>query len=155
MGGEISKVSTQTDKEKMDRFLDQYDVMNENLFNVLDASLYKKKNVIPSTTGHISAVLMKRYVFKFEDESSRFLEVLKMRKSMSVHNLPKLYDFFMRVDNGYCQVFYTYHVAFEFINFNLEKELALRSRNTDSSKVAYCYIVLYGKRNLVHTSLLS
>lgn len=145
MGGEVSKDASEVDREKMDQFLSQYEPLNENLFNVLDATLYKKRNVMPSTSGHVPSVLMKRYVFKFQDESTRFAEVLRMRKTMPVHFLPKLYDYFMRVDNGYCQIFYTYHVAFEFINFNLEKELALRSRNPIANKVSPSDAVLHGE----------
>lgn len=139
MGGEISKDSTELDKEKMEQFLSQYEPLQENLFNVLDGTLYKKKHVMPSTSGHVPSILMKRYVFKFQDESTRFAEVLRMRKGMPVQFLPKLVDYFMKIDNGYCQIFYTFHVAFEFINFNLEKELALRSRNSSGNKVKILY----------------
>lgn len=137
MGGELTKEAAELDREKMDQFLSQYEPWNENLFNVIDGTLYKKKYVMPSTSGHVNSVLMKRYVFKLQDESTRFAEVLKMRKSMPVQYLPKLYEYFMRIDNGYCQMFYTYHVAFEFISFNLEKVLAQRARNPPENKVAF------------------
>ena len=138
MGNETTKDATELDRQKMDQFLSQYELLNENLFNVLDGTLYKKKNVMPSTSGHVPSILMKRYVFKSQEESTRFSEVLRMRKTMPAQALLKLVDYFMKIDNGYCQIFYTYHVAYEFITFNLEKELALRSRNQGNGKVGHC-----------------
>lgn len=139
MGNDVTKDATELDRQKMDQFLSQYELLNENLFNVLDGTLYKKKNVMPSTSGHVPSILMKRYVFKSQEESTRFAEVLRMRKTMPAQSLLKLMDYFMKIDNGYCQIFYTYHVAYEFITFNLEKELALRSRNQGNGKVRISY----------------
>jgi hypothetical protein len=135
MGQDASRDIAEQDKAKMDRFLAEYEIMNEHMPNILDATLYKKKHAYVTQSGHVPAVLMKRYVFMTEDKSSRFAEDLKMRKGMPVRHLPKLQDYFMRIDNGYCQVFYTFHVAFEFITFNLEKELQLRSKNAQANKV--------------------
>lgn len=150
MGQDASKDALEHDKQKMDRFLMEYEIMNDNLPNVVDYTLYKKKNTFVTSSGHIQAILMKRYVSKSNEESLRFAEVLKMRKSMPVKFLPKLHDYFMRIDNGYCQVFYTYHVGFEFITFNLEKELTVRSKNSGSNRVICFHRGLHGERDLVH-----
>lgn len=129
MGVPSSNTAGVDDATRLESLVSMYDPLSEPLTHVIDFTMYKKKPHIQSAPGQPNQVLVKRYIFRSPEETPRFVELMKTRRSMTPRFIPRLLDFFLKLDNGYCQTFYTYHVVFEYADYNLEKELATRAKN--------------------------
>ena len=171
MGVPSSQEASELDKEKMQQFLNSYVRSNDLLAHIPDGNIYRKPSSSPQGNGlqysqhsqssagsspkkNSSMLLVKRYVFKLESETSTFIELMQVRRRMSNKFLPKLEDYFIRIENGYCQTYFTYHVAFEFADYNIEKELNSRLKNPLMSRVRNSLTVVFQReRGLVHALL--
>lgn len=125
MGVPSSQEATREDSEKIQEFFKKYTPETGYIPQIPDSNLYKPSH-LQEVKPHDLIVLTKRYVFRSKEETPRFVEMMRVRKTMPSSYLPRLLDYFMKIDNGYCQTFYTYHVNFEYSKFNLEKELLSR-----------------------------
>ena len=132
MGTPSSHESIEGNKDSLKDFLQHYQAVPDPLPHLTDATIYKK---IDHWIGS-NVILNKRYIFNSKEETPRFVELMNIRKKIkNVRYLPKLIEYYLMVEQGYCQTFYTYNVAYEFAEYNLERELTTRGRNATSSKV--------------------
>ena len=134
MGIPNSQEGSQEDGAKMHKFMSEYEPETGYIPEIPDASMYRPKSQSSNSDPHSRIVLIKRYAFRSKEETPRFLELMRIRKSMPESYLPRMLDSFMKIDNGYCQTFYTYHVAFDFVQHNLEKEIRSRAKSPQESK---------------------
>lgn len=135
MGKSLSKGVLKEDTERMALFLSEYTKLEKATTShlVADADLYKRND------GGNGTIMVKRYQLKGNSSADfdQFHELIRIRKSMSERYLPRLIDYFFRIE-GYCADYFFYYIAFEFSESTLQAELhnrALLPNNSQEQKV--------------------
>ena len=99
MGQPSSRTAGADDEVRLQSLLSQYLPSTEVSNSVPDATIYKRKS--PSNPSLPAQVIVGRYPFKGEAETKRFLELVHQRKTKIAKFLPRILDYFLKLDSGY------------------------------------------------------
>lgn len=132
MGQPSSHTAGEEDESRMQRLLNEYTACADVIVGMPEATVYKRNVAVRTSNGAgpPNFVLVTRYILKNEQETSKFKQLVSKRRAMSSRYLPQFLDSYLKVDSGYCQSFYSYHLVFEYADSSLEKEILNRGKNS-------------------------